>query len=56
MGTDHSASNKAVNTGAGGHGYERIAAPYMGGSVSGHSVPMADVKGHAAGYEPYRHS
>lgn len=52
MGTDHSGSNKAVKT---GHGYERIAAPYMGGSVAGHSVPMTDVK-QTAGYEPYRHS
>lgn len=52
MGTDHSGSNKAVNT---GNGYERIAAPYMGGSVAGHSVPMTDVK-QTAGYEPYRHS
>lgn len=52
MGTDHSSSNKAVKT---GHGYERIAAPYMGGSVAGHSVPMTDVK-QTAGYEPYRHS
>lgn len=53
MGTDHS-SNKAAKTGAGG--YERIATPYMGGSVAGHSVPMTDVKKQAVGFEPYRHA
>lgn len=54
MGTDHS-PNKAVKTGAGGHGYERIAAPYLGGSV-GHSMPMTDVKKQEGGFEPYRHA
>lgn len=52
MGTEHG-PNKAVNTGSRGQGYERIAAPYMGGSSS---VPMTDVKKQAVGYEPYRHS
>lgn len=56
MGTEHNAKGgKAVKTGA---GYERIAAPYQGGSVGGHSggVPMTEVgKKQAAAYEPYRH-
>lgn len=58
MGTDHSASkSKAVKTGAGGHNYERIAAPYQGGSGAGYPVPMTEVgKKQAAAFEPYRHN
>jgi hypothetical protein len=52
MGTDHGAKGGAVKTGAGGHNYERIAAPYQGGSGAGYPVPMTEKP---AAFEPYRH-
>jgi len=54
MGTDHGAKGGAVKTGASGHNYERIAAPYQGGSGAGYPVPMTET-GKPAAFEPYRH-
>ncbi|KAH0610237.1 uncharacterized protein H6S33_011764 [Morchella sextelata] len=50
MRTDHGKTK-----GSGGHKYERVAAPYVGGS--GSALPMSSVgKQQAAGFEPYRHA
>lgn len=55
MGTDH--GRGTTKSGAGGHHYERVAAPYMGHNVGGNSMPMTAVgQKQAAGYEPYRHA
>jgi len=57
MGTDHKGKGKSSSPiGGVKGGYERIAAPYQGGSGSG-TKPMSEVgKKQAAGYEPFRHT
>ncbi|RPB01695.1 hypothetical protein L873DRAFT_1827031 [Choiromyces venosus 120613-1] len=58
MGTDHKGKGKSSSPSGSGAkgGYERIAAPYQGGSGPG-MKPMAEVgKKQGAGYEPFRHA